>query len=44
MWIGTIGEIRRRLAAHQDRWGIARYVVRVPVMAAVERIVAAVGD
>jgi hypothetical protein len=29
---------------HQDRCGIARYVVRVPVMAAVERIVAAVGD
>lgn len=43
VWIGTISEIRDRLQAHQDRWGVGRYMVRAPAMADVQRILSADG-
>lgn len=37
-WIGTEDEILAAIARHEERWGITRYVVREPALAAVERL------
>lgn len=40
VWIGTVPDIRERLAAHRADHGIERYVVRAGAMAAVREILA----
>lgn len=39
VWIGTVGEIRERLRAHQDSPGIERYMVREQAISEVALIV-----